>query len=331
MENSYLNNLKVDSLLKLKDLDFRSKEGYEIKKRIGINSSKVIKQRIRELLKQKKDIDYVRTCFYLESNYISKIIKIQSLVRKYAIMSKLKYFGPSFFNRKESNNSFDFFSYQDIHTIPSEYLFSYRDQDKFIYTFDIRSLEKLFCSNSFENPFNRESFSNEIKELIIVRINSYRKETEFISPESKSLNKKKRKISLPDEISHIKTRAVDLFQKMDQLDQYTNVSWFCDLNLKQLKNFYRFLEDIWNYRTQITQDQKRKISKDGDVCAIPINTIMKIKKINELQTIILDQMELLITGGETKDEQILGCLYILTALAETSPKIAECLPWLVNS
>ena len=57
----------------------------------------------------------------------------------------------------------------------------------------------------------------------------------------------------------------------------------------------------------------------------------KIKKIAEIQRIVLDQIELLITGGETRDEQVLGCLYILTAFAETSPKIAECLPWLINS
>ena len=237
----------------------------------------------------------------------------------------MKYFGPFFFNKNISNNSFDFFSYQDIKSIPLDYLISYKDDDKFVYTFDIRSLDKLFSSQSYENPFNRQPLPKRILNLVKVRIPK-------VNIIQTSKNKRRKKNETIEEInSNIKIRAIDLFQKMDKLDQYTNVSWFCDLNLKQLKNFYRFLEDIWNYRTQLTPQQKKKISKNGDVCSISLSKIFKIKKIAEIQEIVLDQIELLITGGETRDEQVLGCLYILTAFAETSPKIAECLPWLINS
>lgn len=323
MNEEYLNNLSPNSLLTLQKLDYRSKEAKQLKKKIGITSSQRIKKKIEQILRLKIETKTQRHSI-LNSESIQKIIKIQSLVRRYIIMSKLEYFGPYYFNSNLSNNSFDFFTYQDIKLIPLQYLISYKDRDNFVYTFDIRSLDKLFQSDSNENPFNRQPFPERVIKIVSKRISN-------LEPIIQEVKTKKRKTRNGEDTINVKTRAVDLFQKMDKLDQYTNVNWFCDLNLRQLKNFYRFLEDIWNYRTQITSEQKKKISKDGDVCSIPIPHILKIKKLSDLQEIILDQIELLITGGETRDEQILGCLYVLTAFAETSPKIAECLPWLVNS
>lgn len=324
MNNSYLDNLSFQVLEKIQDVDFRSKEGCQLKKKIGIYSSQIIKKKIRDFLNSNMPLSPRRL---LNINYENtpKIIKIQSLIRRNSVLFKLNYFGPFFFNKNISNNSFDFFSYQDVKSIPLEFLISYKDDDKFIYTFDIRSLDKLFSSQSYENPFNRQPFPKRILNLVRERILK-------VNDSQPSISKRRKKNETVEEItSNIKTRAIDLFQKMDKLDQYTNVSWFCDLNLKQLKNFYRFLEDIWNYRTQLTPQQKKKISKNGDVCSIALSKIFKIKKITEIQTIVLNQIELLITGGETREDQVLGCLYILTAFAETSPKIAECLPWLINS
>lgn len=324
MNNDYLNMLSLESLLRLGKLDFRSKEGKEIKKKIGIQSSQIIKKRIKVLLKDKEKLGPPRY-FHIVPDLIERVIKIQSICRKYIIISKLNYFGPCYFDFSLSNNSFDFFTYQDIKLIPIQYLISYKDKDNFVYTFDIRSLSKLFESESNENPFNRQPFPEKVIKIVSKRISNL----EPNANEDNSKSRKRRKKTVEKHLD-VKTRAVDLFQKMDKLDQYTNVSWFCDLSIKQLKNFYRFLEDIWNYRTQITPEQKKRISKNGDVCSIPITHILKIKKISEIQDIILDQIELLITGGETRDDKILGCLYVLTALAETSPKIAECLPWLIN-
>lgn len=325
MSGDYLNDLSKESLLMLLTLDFRSKEGKELKKKIGNIPSQVIKKKIQQILRS-KNVSRIQGHSNINSESIQQIIKTQSIARRYIIRSRLNYFGPYYFNSKLSNNSFDFFSYQDIKLIPLEYLISYKDRDNFIYTFDIRSLDKLFKSDYNENPFNRQPFPENVVRLVSKRISNLVVENDV----PKNDQKKRKNTSLEDTLN-IKTRAVDLFQKMDKLDQYTNVNWFCDLNLKQLKNFYRFLEDIWNYRTQISLEQKKKISKNGDVCSISIPHILKIKKLSELQEIILDQIELLVTGGETREEQILGCLYVLTAFAETSPKIAECLPWLINS
>lgn len=326
MNKDYLDSLSPKSLLNLQKLDFRSKEAKQLKKKLGNISSQTIKKKIQQILRSKNESGIQRHS-HLNPESVQQLIKTQSVVRRYIILSRLDNFGPYYFNSNLSNNSFDFFSYQDIKLIPLLYLISFKDRDNFVYTFDIRSLDKLFKSDYNVNPFNRQPFPEKVIRLVSKRISNL----VVCDSEPQIEEKKKRKIRISDDNSNIKTRAVDLFQKMDKLDQYTNVNWFCDLNLKQLKNFYRFLEDIWNYRTQISLEQKKKISKNGDVCSIPIPYILKIKKLSDLQEIILDQIELLVTGGETKDEQILGCLYVLTAFAETSSKIAECLPWLMNS
>lgn len=325
MNENYLNNLSLESLLTLQKLDFRSKEAKELKKKLGNTSSQSIKKKIQQILIAKNDSKLQRHS-NINPEYILQIIKTQSLARRYIAISRLNNFGPYYFNSSLSNNSFDFFSYQDIKLIPLQYLISFKDRDNFVYTFDIRSLDKLFNSDYNENPFNRQPFPKRV-----IKVVSKRMAKLDLDEDNSNTKEKKRKTRLVEDTVNVKTRAVDLFQKMDKLDQYTNVNWFCDLNLKQLKNFYRFLEDIWNYRTQISSEQKKRISKNGDVCSIPIPHILKIKKLSDLQEIILDQIELLVTGGETREEQILGCLYVLTALAETSPKIAECLPWLLNT
>ena len=329
---NYLDNLSKDKLVSLYKMDFRYKEGKELKEKIGIKSTKIIKEKIKYLLNKQKRVKIKKIELKSEPE-LPLVVKVQSIVRRYLFILRLNYFGPAYYNQKISNNSFDFFSYQDINLIPLEFLFSYKDIDNFVYTFDIRSLDKLFSSGSKENPFNRQLLPQRVIEIVQKRIHQLKNETlkKKRNLQDSVISLKKKKCNSSEEMIAIKTRAVDIFQRMDQLDQYTNVSWFCDLNLKQLKNFYRFLEDIWNYRTQISSEQKKRISKNGDVCAIPVYKILRIKKITELQTIILDQIELLVTGGETREEQILGCLYVLTAFAETSPKIAECLPWLINS
>ena len=39
----------------------------------------------------------------------------------------------------------------------------------------------------------------------------------------------------------------------------TDTKWFTNLSFIKLKNYYRILEDIWNYRAELTQTQKLDI------------------------------------------------------------------------
>ena len=65
--------------------------------------------------------------------------KIQRIWRKYIIHLFNKTLGPSYFNRKLSNNVDDFLTAEDIAEIDYYNFFSFEDEDSFIYTFNIIS------------------------------------------------------------------------------------------------------------------------------------------------------------------------------------------------
>ena len=42
-------------------------------------------------------------------------------------------------------------------------------------------------------------------------------------------------------------------------------TWFLDLNIKRAKDFYRILEDIWNYRAELTNQRKGTCSNTKNI------------------------------------------------------------------
>ena len=57
-------------------------------------------------------------------------------------------------------------------------------------------------------------------------------------------------------------KVIQIFQKIDELNYNTNIDWFNKLSMYQLKILYRELEDIWNYRAQLTDDTKKNIARE---------------------------------------------------------------------
>ena len=63
----------------------------------------------------------------------------------------------------------------------------------------------------------------------------------------------------------MKDKAHHIFQRIDILGNYTDVNWFLELNLYQLKTLYKEAEDIWKYRAQhLNAEIKRKHSPNND-------------------------------------------------------------------
>ena len=57
----------------------------------------------------------------------------------------------------------------------------------------------------------------------------------------------------------LEMKILNLFQNMDSLGNYTNMSWFNNLNKDSLILFLNELIDIWNYRASIPDSVKREI------------------------------------------------------------------------
>lgn len=255
----------------------------------------------------------------LSKSHLHSLIKLQRFFIKKIYYKNYIEYGPAYLNYELSTNLNDFYTFDHIKNIDKKYFFSYKDSDNFIYSFDIRSIDKLFKQNSYTNPYNRKKFSDNVIQLLNNRI-----ENMVLNKNIIQNSKSKPRHYL------IKRKVTDVFQKMDELDQYTDVKWFNNLDIKQLKNYYRSLEDIWNYRAQLTQIKKNQIVNEGNICSTPINAVFRMKNLYDVQDLILNEIDRLITEGVTKDEKILGCMYVLTSFAEISTDAASSLPWLVQ-
>ena len=88
----------------------------------------------------------------------------------------------------------------------------------------------------------------------------------------------------------MKDKAHHIFHRIDILGNYTDVNWFLDLNLYQLKTLYKEAEDIWNYRAQhLTAEIKRKHIPNNDAFKLKPYKINAMTNKLQIQNIILDE------------------------------------------
>ena len=255
---------------------------------------------------------------YFKNKYENNIIFIQNYYRFYIQKKINKLKGPALNNRNLCNNKTDFFNLCDINSIPNKYFFSFKDNDNFIYGFEINSIYKMI---EFEpiNPYNRNKLSNDIINNIIYIYKLIKISNNNIIHKNQSKKT-------------IEQNIIDIFQIIDELGNYTNVSWFLDLNLHKLKVFYKELEDIWNYRLSLTSEQKKQIIyPNGILFTIPLSIIYSITNKKKLQIICIEIMNKLISNGINDDCKKQGCYYILMALTLVNQNAAIALPWLMNS
>lgn len=353
--NTYLLTQDIDFLKQINTFDFRKKEGKKLLQLSNIKTKKELLLEVDKILqenkvvikhktnnkakindkptekdKTKKNCEYVFKISNEQKNKlvnasnVTAIIKIQYFVRKYMSYFINNKYGCALKNRKNSTNDTDFYTFDNINDIPVKYFISYKE-DNFIYSFDIRSLECLFERFNYVNPYNRKPFTQNFITLVnnrVSKINELKKKQEV---------KEKRKCKKSKENPEIitKLRTTDLFLKMDALDQYTDVKWFNDLAINELKKYYGLLEDIWNYKLQLSTEQKKKIVKNPNIFNISVREVYDKRSINEIRNIILDQIEMLITEGDTKEDKITGCMYVLSAFVKVSRSARENLPWLL--
>ena len=220
----------------------------------------------------------------------------------------------------------DFYTLDKLTDIEPTLFFSYVDHKNFRYGFDIRSLKKLVMKSTI-NPYTRF----DIPKNIIERINNKIKTLETLQVNTT--------IEAPVELSEkqrIKNRVIDLFEKIDSLNILSfgaDINWFIKLNFNSLKKLYRAMEDIWNYRVQISMVEKCKIVPTNNIFQYNINYIQNMLPENNtiLKTIILDEMNKLVSGGIDIENKKTGSYYVLIALTEVSPECAESIPWLAQS
>jgi len=263
--------------------------------------------------------------------FSSFIIKIQKIFRGLIARKYKNLHGPASLNRKMCTNSGDFITMEPVEEINFHQFLSYKDNDGFIYGFDIISLHNLFLKSkdidSVQNPFNRslipESVIKTIKSLIrlsrILKIHinlHYDDDTE----------------SLPVE-KIVELRALSLFQTIDSLGNYSSPQWFLSLDKMHLIKYVRELIDIWNYRSQIDNETKRKICPPhGDPFRhFNMTYIHTESNLHNVKKVILEVMEKLVNSGVDNDSKSLGAIYVLGSLTLVNSEAATSIPWLFQS
>jgi len=268
-------------------------------------------------------IDNIKTKFDILKKYntkenLKKVVKIQKLIKNYIKNKESILRGPGFLDRKSCNNQDDFLTFEPINEINDNYFFSFKD-DNFIYGFDVRSFKKLI-DNKMNNPYNR-------KDIPLLAINNLNKL--YNNPK---YNLDEIKIELTKE-QKMNNKILNVFQKIDMLDTYaggTDINWFLNLSKQQLKLYYKTLEDIWNYRSELNSDRKKEIVPNKQMFPISVKNFYKLNEKNKMRKLVLKEMEKLVDSANKRENKILGCYYVLIGLVEVSMEVSNALPWLVQ-
>ena len=260
----------------------------------------------------------------------SPIVKIQRCYRNYVIRQFNKVHGPAIVRRSLCKNTEDFITYNSIkHMHPNEF-YSFKDtHDNQIYGFRIESLmEYIKCQEKYKNakkeiinPYNNMAINSNRVEHI--------KQTYALLLKFGMI-----KPTVPPNMSKeqkMKDFAIKIFNRIDNLGNYTDVNWFLDLNIYQLKVLYREAEDIWNYRAQhLTSEIKKKHIPNNDAFRIKPARVNAMSNKLKIQNIILSQFYKFITEGETEEECKTGALWMLMAMVKVSSAQAQIMGWLIQ-
>jgi len=257
---------------------------------------------------------------------LDSIVIIQRRMKEKIKEKQFALYGEGFFDKKRCQNLEDFYTFETYNDISDDYFFSYKDMNNKIYFFDIRSFYKLLNSSKLPlNPYTREPISENIIDIADKRIN-------YMNTHGIPTKFKEPKIQMTEE-QLFSSRVLDICQKIDVLNVTaagTNPEWLITLNATKLKKFYRNLEDIWNYRADLSLEQKKQIVPANDIFNIAANKIFLTDNLKKVRDIVLNDLDNLVSSGISDQHKSTGCYYILIALSEISPGCAESLPWLVQ-
>ena len=143
-------------------------------------------------------------------------------------------------------------------------------------------------------------------------------------------------ISAPQIQVNLQQKIINLFQKMDELGNYTEVEWFNQLRKNELCRFLYELYEIWFYRAQLSRETQISICPPNgnpffNINPNYINYLERNQSLRTIQNIACSIIEKLLYSANNEANQNLGALYILSALTLVSNSARNSLPWLYTS
>lgn len=254
---------------------------------------------------------------------------LQRCWRRIASRGRFLHQGPAANCLDLASNETEVYSLDVLNTIPKPYIFSFPDENKNIWVFDIRSLSHLVTEgNEIVNPYTRMPISSTALQKIHARLLWLRKRKYpilYVTGEDMT----------QDQIWNQK--VLDVFFKMEALGYRASCRWFDEMTLADHVRFYRKLYRLWTYQLGLTPAEKEAVMPGYNVGMTKL--FRQTPDRLETQThdlrwwrranlnLILDML----TRASQKSQQGLGALYVLMTLVQIIPEAAEAYPWILES
>ena len=301
------NKLRIDNFTHVsKDYTFKEIKDHYIKFHLqkGEHKTKLTKEKcFLVICKSRENHNH-----YSHPLNQKKIIIIQKLLKEKRKLKYEKERGPGFTDRKICNNDEDFYTFEELDKISDKYFYSYRDNNDLVWGFDIRSFKKLLDMN-YDNPYTTEKISDEIKEKVNQEIDKLSQLNNNVLIQQEVMNDRK---------TIIKQRITDLFSQIEISGYSCSIEWLLDLQIHKLKKLYRCLEDIWNYRANLSNEVKRRIvPPNGRVFVYPIQEINNYTNKLDLLDVITNEVSKFTLAQDLSDQK-LGFMYFLIGLGNVS-------------
>lgn len=275
---------------------------------------------------RKKDLyDILKNYFYkdkYDNNDIIKIKIIQNRWKRKKLFKNIKSLGVGYFNRELCSNDTEFASLQEIKEIPNKLFISMVENNK-VYGFDITSLGEMFEENIYTNPYTQQEFSKKFINNVTEKYNIYQKSLKSNEPTSP--------IKLtPEEKQN--NRIFKFFHECYLISgNFVNDEWFKELNRLELIKFYEGVEDIWNFRANLTKEMKEKYIPSNIIVFDKLSEARSLKYNKQgLQSLLLDDFEKFLKYPKNDEDKITTTMWILTAFVDVSQIAQVNLPQLIQ-
>ena len=261
-------------------------------------------------------------------------VKIQRVFKGYLRRKMNLLHGVGFLNKKICVNESDFCTLEPFDEMPYSQFISIKTSNEHVYGFDICSLYNYIVkyqnnNNTTDlplNPYDRSDFPENIMKTLI----------DFIRLSKAFQYKLNIKIDTNFNFSTLKEKNKHdiflIFQKINELGNYADSSWFLNLNKIQLIKFVKELYDIWNYRAQLTDEAKYNICPPNGNPFLNINmNVFYVLNIEQIINRIIPILNKLVNSNTDNEYKSLGAYYILSSLTLVNSAAADSMPWLYES
>jgi hypothetical protein len=259
----------------------------------------------------------------------SALVLLQRFWKHKSASLRFRRQGPAANYHELASNQLEVYSLDSLESIPKSFFFSFGDEKKNIWAFDIRSLSHLVTEgNEIVNPYTRGSIDSKTLQRIHKRILWLRqRKFPILYATGENLTQ--------DQIWNQK--VLDVFFKMEALGYRASCRWFNEMDLADHMRFYRRLHRLWMYQLGLTAAEKEAIvpgynTGNTKLFRHPPDRIeADAHDLRWWRRANLNLILEFLTRAPQKSQQGLGALYILMSLVQVVPEAAEAYPWVVES